>query len=77
MKSSSLAVTFPITGTCLNKDFNQFNHVEVLDITYIISVKICSNSKNKKHTIYKNDMFYVHGKLKHIGVFACIFDRRG
>ena len=23
----------------------------------------CSNSKNKNHTICKNDMFYVHGKL--------------
>ena len=44
-----------------------------------------SNSKNKKHTICKNDMFYVHGnfvqrglklkKLHNIGVFAWIFDR--
>jgi hypothetical protein len=26
----------------------------------------CNNAKNKKHTIFKNDMFYVHGKFSRI-----------
>jgi hypothetical protein len=57
------------------------------EITYSLFKKfwrqVCEVPKTKKHTICKNDMFYVYGifstnglkKLKHTGTFTCIFDR--
>jgi hypothetical protein len=55
------------------------------DVYDIIYLPKSSSFKNKKHTICKNDMFYVHGKFSRNrmkineayspGAFACIFDR--